>query len=209
MGAIVGWLVAHVKNFPLVVFIALLLGGFNLPISEDVLVATSAALCQAQKANILAFYLAIFFGASISDWMVYLWGWLLGRGIISNRFFKSIIKPENTLRFSKALEKYGVFAYIVVRFIPFGVRNIMSMTSGFVGFRFAKFALFATIAVFCNTSVLFWLVYFFGKAGGKYMRILGLVLFVAFILFCFYLFRSKKFVALLDSHLEGAPSKKD
>lgn len=201
MGAILAWLGSHVRNFPLLVFIALLLGGFNLPISEDVLVATSATLCHSEKANITAFYLAIFFGSSLSDWLVYLWGWLLGRGLISNRLFKSIIKEENTMRFSKALEKYGIFAYIVVRFIPFGVRNIMSMTSGFVGFKFYKFAFFDTIAVLCNTSALFWLVYFFGKTGGKYMKTFGLILFFMFIIFCFYLFRSKKFVNFLDKHL--------
>jgi len=62
MDPILAWLNCHVHSFPLVIFIALLLGGFNVPISEDVLVITSAILCQTEKAHIAPFYLAIFFG---------------------------------------------------------------------------------------------------------------------------------------------------
>lgn len=209
MNAILEWLNSHFHNFPLVAFVALLLGGFNLPISEDVLVIASAVFCQNEKANIPVFYLSIFFGAMISDWLVYFWGWLLGRGIISNRFFKRIIKKENTIRFSKALDRYGVFTYIIVRFIPFGVRNIMSMTSGFVGFNFHKFIIFDGVAAFCNTSALFWLVYFFGSTGGTYFKIFGIVLFCLFVILCICVFRSKRFIHFIDERLKINEELKD
>lgn len=202
MASMLAWLNCHVHSFPLVIFIALLLGGFNIPISEDVLVITSAILCQTEKAHIAPFYLAIFFGAVISDCIVYFWGWLLGRGFISIKLFSRIVKEENTIRFSKLLDKYGIFTYLIVRFIPFGVRNVMSMTSGFVSFCFVKFLIFDAIAVFCNTSVLFWIVYFLGRPGGKYFKIFGIVLFIAFVCLCIYLFRSNKFSKFVDKHLE-------
>lgn len=203
MDPILAWLNCHVHSFPLVIFIALLLGGFNLPISEDVLVITSAILCQTEKARIAPFYLAIFFGAVISDCIVYFWGWLLGRGFISIKLFPRIVKEENTIRFSKALNKHGIFTYLIVRFIPFGVRNVMSMTSGFVNFCFIKFLIFDAIAALCNTSALFWIIYFFGRSGGKYFQIFGIVLFVAFIFLCIYLFRSDRFSKFIDRHLEN------
>ena len=203
MDPILAWLNCHVHSFPLVIFIALLLGGFNLPISEDVLVITSAILCQTEKARIAPFYLAIFFGAVISDCIVYFWGWLLGRGFISIKLFPRIVKEENTIRFSKALNKYGILTYLIVRFIPFGVRNVMSMTSGFVNFCFIKFLIFDAIAALCNTSALFWIIYFFGRSGGKYFQIFGIVLFVAFIFLCIYLFRSDRFSKFIDRHLEN------
>ena len=203
MDAILAWLNCHVHSFPLVIFIALLLGGFNVPISEDFLVITSAILCQTEKAHIAPFYLAIFFGALISDCIVYFWGWLLGRGFISTKLFSRIVKEKNALRFALALEKYGIFTYLIVRFIPFGVRNVMSMTSGFVSFPFIKFVIFDAIAAFCNTSVLFWVVYFFGRKGGKYFKIFGIVLFVTFVFLCIYLFRSNKFSEFIDKHLVG------
>lgn len=202
MGAILAWLGSHIHNFPLVIFVALLLGGFNLPVSEDLLVITSALLCQSEKANIPVFYASIFFGATVSDWLVYFWGWLLGRGFISNRYFRKIIKKDNTIRFSKALERYGIFTYIIMRFIPFGVRNILSMTSGFVSFPFYKFVFFDAIATLCNTSALFALVYFFGSTGGKYFKISGIVLFASFVVLLIYLFRIKWFTRLLDDKLQ-------
>lgn len=61
MDPVLAWLNCHVHSFPLVIFISLLLGGFNIPISEDVLVITSAILCQTEKARIAPFYIAIFF----------------------------------------------------------------------------------------------------------------------------------------------------
>jgi len=202
MESILAWLGSHIHNFPLAVFIALLLGGLNLPVSEDVLVIMSALLCQNEKANIPVFYSCIFFGAIVSDWLVYFWGWLLGRGLISNQFFRKIIKKENTIRFSKALEKYGIFTYIIMRFIPFGVRNVLSMTSGFVGFPFYKFVIFDAVAAFCNTSALFWIIYFFGMTGGKYFKILGITLFLSFLALLIYLFRIKWFTRLLDDKLQ-------
>ncbi len=199
---VLAWLGSHIHNFPLVIFLALLLGGLNLPVSEDVLVIMSALLCQNEKANIPVFYACIFFGATISDWLVYFWGWLLGRGLISNRYFRKIIKKDNTIRFSKALERYGIFTYIIMRFIPFGVRNILSMTSGFVGFPFYKFVFFDAIATLCSTSALFSLAYFFGRTGGKYFKISGIVLFVAFVFLLIHLLRTKWFTKLLDDKLQ-------
>lgn len=202
MWSILDWLGSHVHNFPLVIFIALILGGFNFPISEDVLVIMSALLCQSEKANVPVFYSCIFFGATISDWLVYFWGWLLGRGIISNRFFRKIIKPENTIRFSKALEKYGIFTYIIMRFIPFGVRNILSMTSGFVRFPFYKFVFFDAVATLCSTSSLFFLTYFFGRTAGKYVKITGIILFVGFVATMIHLLRTKGLTKFLDDKLQ-------
>lgn len=79
----------------------------------------------------------------------------------------------------------------------------MSMTSGFVSFPFIKFLIFDGVAAFCNTTVLFWVVYFFGRTGGRYFKVFGIILFVTFIFLCIYLFRSNKFSEFVDKHLIG------
>ena len=89
---IAAWIGQYVSYFPLVIFISLFLGGFNLPISEDIIVITAALLCKQEKASIPVFYAALYFGAIISDYLVYFWGWLLGRGRISGRFFSQLIR---------------------------------------------------------------------------------------------------------------------
>ena len=189
---IAAWIGHYISYFPLVIFISLFLGGFNLPISEDIIVITAALLCKQEQASIPAFYAALYFGAVISDYLVYFWGWLLGRGRISGKFFSRLISDNNIDRISGALDRHGFLTFLFGRFIPFGVRNIIAMTSGFVGFPFYKFALFDAFAAACNISALFWLVYFLGQRGCYFMKIVGLILLSLFVGFSIYILRSEK-----------------
>ena len=190
--AIAAWIGQYISYFPLVIFISLLLGGFNLPISEDIIVITAALLCKQEKASIPAFYASLYFGAIISDYLVYFWGWLLGRGRISSKFFSKLISENSVTRISRALQRHGFLTFLFGRFIPFGVRNVIAMTSGFVNFPFYKFALFDAIAAVCNISALFWLVYFLGQRGSHFMKIIGIILLLLFIGFSIYVMRSEK-----------------
>lgn len=190
---IAAWIGQYISYFPLVIFISLFLGGFNLPISEDIIVITAALLCKQEKASIPAFYASLYFGAVLSDCLVYFWGWLLRHGRISGNFFSKLISKNNISRISNALEQHGFLTFLFGRFIPFGVRNIIAMTSGFVNFPFYKFACFDAIAALCNISALFWLVYFLGQRGSHFMKIVGIVLLLFFIGFSIYIMRSEKF----------------
>lgn len=189
------WIGSYISYFPLVVFISLFLGGFNLPVSEDIIVITAALLCKQEHASIPAFYIALYFGAVLSDYLVYFWGWLLGHGRISGRFFSKLINEKNIRRISNALDQHGFLTFLFGRFIPFGIRNIVAMTSGFAGFPFYKFAFFDAVAAMCNISVLFWLVYFLGQRGSYLMKILGIILLLVFIGFSIYIMRSESFFA--------------
>lgn len=191
---IAAWIGQYISYFPLVIFISLLLGGFNLPISEDIIVITAAVLCKQEKASIPSFYAALYIGAVLSDYLVYFWGWLLGRGRISGKFFSRLISENNINRISTALNRHGFLTFLCGRFIPFGIRNIISMTSGFVNFPFYKFALFDAIAAVFNISALFWLVYFLGRRGSHFMKIIGIVLLLLFLGFSIYVIRSEKFL---------------
>ena len=198
--AVLHWLGNYITYFPLIIFIGLFLGGLNLPIPEDILVIMSAVMCQGEKASIPAFLIALYTGAVLSDYMVYFWGRLIGKGILSIGMFSKVITKDNTYGLLKALQRYGIFTYIISRFIPFGVRNVVSMTSGFVKYPFYKFAFYDLIAALCNISVLFGLVYFFGAAGSHVMRIIGIVLFFAFLTVCIYLLKSGKLLQFADKH---------
>ncbi len=200
--ALLNWLGSYITYFPLVIFIGLLLGGLWLPISEDLIVVMAAVLSQTEKASIPAFLIALYSGAILSDYMVYFWGRLLARGTLSSGLFSRLITKENTMRLSKSLQKHGPLTYIVCRFIPFGVRNIVSVTTGFVRYPFYKFVLYDFIAALCNISVLFGLVYFFGAKGGYVMRITGIILFAGFWILSIYLVKSGKLFKFADKRLE-------
>lgn len=196
----------YISYFPLVVFIGLFLGGLNLPISEDVLVIASAIMCQDEKASIPIFLLALYSGATLSDYMVYFWGRLIRKGAVSSRFFSKIINEKNTHRLLLALQRYGIFTYIVTRFIPFGIRNVVSMTSGFVKYPFYKFALYDFVAALCNISLLFSLVYCFGAKGSKIVKIIGITFFVLLLVIIAYLIKSGKLSQITDKKLREKDS---
>ena len=63
----------------------------------------------------------------------------------------------------KFYAKRGPFALILGRFIPFGVRNCLFMSSGMSKMPFSKFALWDGIAVTLWSSLSFLLYYFLGK----------------------------------------------
>ena len=186
------WIGNYISYFPLVIFISLFLGGFNLPISEDLIVVSTALLCKQEAASIPSFCLALYTGAILSDYLVYFWGWLLGHRCIRIKFFSKLINKERVQRISDQLEQHGFLTFLFGRFIPFGIRNIITMTSGFVGFPFYKFAVFDAIAAICNISALFWLVYFLGKRGGLVMKIIGIIALLIFIGVCIYIMGAKK-----------------
>ena len=200
--AFLNWIGNYITYFPLVVFIGLLLGGLNIPISEDILVVMSAIFSQGEKASIPHFLSALYAGAIISDCMVYGWGRLIAKGAISIGVFSKIITKENTYRLLKALQKHGIFTFIICRFIPFGVRNVVSMTSGFVKYPFYKFFIYDLVAAICNITVLYSLVYFFGRKGGDFMKIFGIVMFVLFLAAGAYLVTSGKLFQFADKKLD-------
>ena len=202
LNAFLNWIGSYITFLPLVLFISLLLGGLWLPISEDLLVVMAAVLSQTEKASIPAFLIALYTGAMISDYMIYCWGRFLARRALSLGLFSKLITKENTIRLSVSLQKHGPLTYIVCRFIPFGVRNIVSVTTGFVRYPFYKFAIYDCLAVLCNISALFGLVYFFGAKGGAVMRTVGIILFIGFWILSIYLVKSGKLFKFADKKLE-------
>ena len=79
---------------------------------------------------------------------------------------------------SKKLEKHGFLTFIVTRFIPFGMRNALFMTSGFTMLPFPKFMLFDSIAAFLSSITLYSLVLFIGESAKEGFKIVGIVLFI-------------------------------
>ena len=59
-------------------------------------------------------------------------------------------------------EKYGVKTLLIGRFIPFGVRNVLFITSGLIKMRLLKFMVVDLIALSVTSTILFSLGYSFG-----------------------------------------------
>ena len=205
MDQIIEFITSYVSYWPAVCFFALLLAGLNLPISEDAMIILSATFVQADESLIIPTYIALYAGIVLSDIEAYFIGRLLSRGVLKFNFLMKKLTQKRIDWVSSHLEKHGFLTFIVCRFIPFGVRNILFMSSGFIGLKFSRFILFDSIAAVISSGTLFALVYFLGEAAEKNFRLVGIILFIillvaltAFIIYRIIKKRNKKVLNKAD-----------
>lgn len=177
MEAIITYISSYISYWPLVCFCALFLAGFNIPISEDVLIIMSAIISANDRSLLIPNYIGLYAGIYISDLICYWFGRLAGNGIIKIKFVAKKLTPKRIQKISTQLEKHGFLTYVITRFIPFGVRNTLFMTSGMLHVYFPKFMLFDGIAALLSSSTLYWLVFFLGESAAANYKLIGIVLF--------------------------------
>lgn len=181
------------------VFATLMLGGLNFPISEDLTILASGAIgsvCVPEYAKRL--FIWTYLGSWISAWETYWIGRLLGPKLYRIPWFSRVINPQKIDNLHYYYEKFGVFTFIIGRFIPGGVRNALFLSSGLGKMPFHKFMLRDGLACLISTSVLFSLGYGFARNYliiGEYLKtynLLALGIFVFAILIIYLLIRKRK-----------------
>lgn len=178
---------------PVLIFALLLLAGFNLPVSEDMMLFLSAFLAKDHPELLLWFFFGVFMGAYVSDLISYWVGRILGGKLMNSRFAPSSLNRENLDKVNGFYTRYGMGTLIVGRFIPFGVRNLLFMTAGLSHMNFGKFAFADFIACLISNTVYFTLYYIYGHAVVSTIKqsnyiifgifAVGLVLFIGFKLY--------------------------
>jgi membrane-associated protein len=167
----------HITYAPVIAFILLLLAGLNLPLSEDLIIITSAFLARANEESKYYFFAALLAGVIISDHMAYWIGNRIGHGLHKKYFYK-FLTPSKLERVHFYIKKYGIFSFIICRFIPFGVRNTLFISSGIMRMKYGLFTLFDGIAATISVSTLYFLFFRLGSEMERPYRILGIVLFI-------------------------------
>ncbi|MDR3623805.1 MAG: DedA family protein [Chlamydiales bacterium] len=161
---IIGFIYQYPHHAYWIIFISLILAGFNLPISEDLMLVTSGWLASAViPEHALKLWIAVFAGAFLSDWIAYWTGRLLGPRLLTMRWISKVVKQERIDKMHKFYEKWGFFAFLVGRFVPFGVRNCLFISAGMGHMSFPKFLLIDGVAALCSTTSAFYLAYTFGQ----------------------------------------------
>jgi membrane protein DedA with SNARE-associated domain len=155
---------AHIEYLPILSFSLLILAGFNVPISEDLVVILAGLIASTYQdvINPYGLYLFIYLGAYLGDFVSYFLGYYLGDKIFTQRPFNRWIHPKHLERISTYINRYGIITLLVGRFIPFGVRNTLFLTCGLSKMKFSHFALTDALAAFLSTSISFFLTYRFG-----------------------------------------------
>lgn len=184
---------ANAANAPYIIFGLLLLAGFNIPVSEDIMLFTSALLAAKNPDLLYPLFFAVFAGAFISDVICYAFmGRYLGEKIFKIKFFKSMAPPEKIAQVNKFYEKYGIITLLLGRFIPFGVRNALFLTAGLGRMNALKFCVSDFIACTVSSVTFFALYYNYGESVIEYIKKFNLVIFAVAIVVGVIMYLRKK-----------------
>jgi len=179
---------------PYAIFGLLLLAGFNLPVSEDLMIFISATLAAKYPEQLIPLFIGVYMGVYGSDVICFYMGRIFGPHIFKIKFFAKMMNPQKVEWFKTNIEKYGILALIIGRFIPFGVRNGIFLTSGITGVKPIKFCIYDLIAATISTSVFFTAYYFIGPPMIEYIKKFNLIIFIIFIftLFIYLIVRKRQ-----------------
>ena len=165
MEAFLEFVQSNVAYAPYAYLGLLLIAGFNIPVSEDLMLLTSALIAIKNPEMKYQLFTGVFLGAYLSDLICYgFMGRYLGPKIFKIRFFANMITQEKIDRINEFYSRYGMSTLIIGRFIPFGVRNALFLTAGLGRMNAIKFAIGDLIACTISCSFFFWLYFTYGEA---------------------------------------------
>lgn len=163
MESLIQFISNNANHAPWVVFLGILLAGLNVPISIDAMLAFSALLAATTAPHLtFPLYFALLFGCIFSAWISYWLGRGLGNKLSNYKLFRKALSQNNLDRIHHFYKRYGLWTYIVGRFIPFGVRNCIFMSTGMSRLPFRKFILRDALACFLWATILFPIFYSVG-----------------------------------------------
>jgi len=184
MQTIIDFIVSHSAHAPWMVFGMILLAGFNLPISVDVIMVLTAFLAATMiPESTIPLYLSIVFGAYFSAWIAYWFGRGLGSKLLKFRFFAKLLPPDRLLKIEAFYNKHGFLTLLFGRFIPFGIRNCIFMTAGMSRAHFGKFAFRDLVACFVWVTTCFYTFYSLGlnyQLLRQRVQMINIAIFLAF-----------------------------
>jgi membrane protein DedA with SNARE-associated domain len=164
MDTLIQLLFEHAHHAHWIIFGALMLAGFNVPISEDMMIIFSAVLAATVvPENTYKLFTALFLGCYLSDWVCYWIGRKVGPRLWNIKWFAKSFDKGKIEQIQQYYAKYGFWTLAVGRFIPFGVRNGLFLTAGLGKMHFGKFIVSDGIACALSNTTLFSLAYLGGK----------------------------------------------
>ena len=133
------FVLSHQEIAPLIIFFLLLLAGINFPISIDIVVILSAFLVTTTLKNqIIAIYISLLLGTYLSAWISYWLGRLARKKLLRFQFVRNFFSQEKLNSLQQFYEKNGMLTLLIGRFIPFGIRNCLFLSTGFSKASFKK-----------------------------------------------------------------------
>lgn len=192
MSYIIDWIVNHADQAHYLIFLALMLAGFNVPISEDLLIVIGSLLAATViPENSWLLFLFIFLGCYLSDWVAYWIARKFGRKLWKLKWFARTIPLKRLEQTQRFYTQYGFWTLFFGRFIPFGVRNCLFFTAGLGKMPFRKFLISDGLACLISNTILFWTTFFLGKNYQpllRWLKTFNLIIFSLFVVTIIALF---------------------
>lgn len=164
MEDILTWACMHAEDAYWMVFVLLFLAGLNIPISEDIVLITAGALANTcLDGNTIILFICCYLAAWMSAWEVYWIGRLFGPKLYNIPWLNKMVNKEKIDTLHVYYEKYGIFTFMIGRFIPGGFRNALFITAGMGRMPFLKFISRDGPACLLSTTTLFSIGYLFAE----------------------------------------------
>ncbi len=184
METLLQWIIEHAEHAHWFIFFGILLAGFNIPISADLVIIISAVLAATIiPENTPLLFGSVFLGCTFSAHIAYWLGRLLGPQLLRLRLFSKMLAPTRLEKIQQFYNRYGLLTLLIGRFIPFGVRNAIFMTTGMTRVHFGRFVWRDTLACLVWTASSFSIFYLLGHNYQKLKALLqtfNVLIFAAF-----------------------------
>ena len=140
MNGLVDFIVDHQSGAPYIAFGLTILAGLNVPISIDAVMIGCAFLARTLlPEQTLTLFSAMVAGVYLSAWLSYWVGRLIGPHLVTLPLLRRIMTQEKLEKMRLFYERRGLLALIFGRFIPFGIRNCLFMSTGMSKASFGRF----------------------------------------------------------------------
>ena len=164
METLLQWLSLYADSAHYIIFALLILAGFSLPVSEEVMLIVSGVLASnVVPERTVHLFISSFLGCYFSDWIAYWLGRGIGDRLYRVKWLPFAVTEKRIARLQWFYANYGFWTLFIGRFIPFGVRNGIFMTAGVGKMHFGKFACSDLVGCLFFSVLIFYLAYSFGK----------------------------------------------
>ena len=107
-------------------------------------------------------FFSLLIGTYFAAWLSYWFGRLLGPKLSRLPYIRAIATPTKLKRMETFYKRRGFVTLLLGRFVPFGIRNCLFMSTGMSRFSFPRFAVRDAIACTIWASTMFTIFYHLG-----------------------------------------------
>jgi membrane protein DedA with SNARE-associated domain len=143
------------------VFGILVGSGFGLPMNEDILLVTAAALTLSGVMSPWPLVAVAWSGIVIADGLIFHWGRLFGARLLEHRLLAHAISPRRLVAMQAFMQRAGPVAIFLARFMP-GVRSAVYLAAGSLRLPYRQQFLFDGMAAAVEIPLLVFAVRYVG-----------------------------------------------